>query len=161
MAWVSMTQAASCLGVSVDTIRRRLHRGELQGKQKPISQGFAWLIEIPDEVIEECRRKDSSQPAARLEATESQGRTQADTTPDTTQQQGQSEGSSHLVAILAAENTLLRELVETHRGQVQVLQGELEAKRRDIQELHVLLQRSQDQRALLEPKNRRWWQFWG
>jgi hypothetical protein len=53
MAWVSMTQAASCLGVSVDTIRRRLHRGELQGKQKPISQGFAWLIEIPDEVINE------------------------------------------------------------------------------------------------------------
>ena len=156
-----MAQAASCLGVSVDTIRRRLHRGELQGKQKPISQGFAWLIEIPDEVIKECRRKGSSQPAARLEATESQGCTPADATPDATQQQGQSEGSSHLVAILAAENTLLRELVETHRGQVQVLQGELEAKRRDIQELHVLLQRSQDQRALLEPKTRRWWQFWG
>src|SRR5918999_89624 len=161
MAWVSMTQAASCLGVSVDTIRRRLHRGELQGKQKPISQGFAWLIEIPDEVIEECRRKDSSQPAAKLEAIESQGCTQADATPDATQQQSQSEDSSYLAAILAAENTLLRELVESHRGQVQVLQGELEAKRRDIQELHVLLQRSQDQRALIEPKTRRWWQFWG
>jgi len=160
MAWVSMTQAASCLGVSVDTIRRRLHRGELQGKQKPISQGFAWLIEIPDEVIEARRCKDSNQPAARLEATESQGYTQTDATPDATQQ-GQSEDSSHLAAILAAENVLLRELVETYRDQLQVLQGELEAKRRDIQELHVLLQRSQDQRALLEPKARRWWQFWG
>src|SRR5918996_3048842 len=160
MAWVSMTQAASCLGVSVDTIRRRLHRGELQGKQKPISQGFAWLIEIPDEVIEARRCKDSNQPGARSEATESQGCTQADATPDATQQ-GQSEDSSHLAAILAAENALLRELVETYRDQLQVLQGELEAKRRDIQELHVLLQRSQDQRALLEPKIRRWWQFWG
>jgi uncharacterized protein YjbI with pentapeptide repeats len=52
------------------------------------------------------------------------------------------EDSSHL----AAENALLRELVETQRGQLQVLQEELEAKRRDIQELHVLLQRSQGQR---------------
>jgi hypothetical protein len=160
MAWVSMTQAAGCLGVSVDTIRRRLHRGELQGKQKPISQGFAWLIEIPDEVIEARRCKDSNQPGARLEATESQDCTQTDATPDATQQ-GQSEDSSHLAAILAAENAMLRELVETCRDQLQVLQGELEAKRRDIQELHVLLQRSQDQRALLEPKTRRWWQFWG
>jgi MFS family permease len=41
-----------------------------------------------------------------------------------------------------AENALLRELVETQSIQLQVLQGELEAKRRDIQELHVLLQRS-------------------
>ena len=82
MAWVSMTQAASCLGVSVDTIRRRLHRGELQGKQKPISQGFAWLIEIPDEVIEAGGRKDGSQPGARLEATESQDCTQIDATSE-------------------------------------------------------------------------------
>jgi uncharacterized protein YjbI with pentapeptide repeats len=52
------------------------------------------------------------------------------------------EDSSHL----AAENALLRELVETQRGQLQVLQEELEAKRRDIQELHVLLQHSQGQR---------------
>jgi hypothetical protein len=161
MAWVSMAQAASCLGVSVDTIRRRLHRGELQGKQKPISQGFAWLIEIPDEVIEAGGRQDSSQPGARLESTESQGCTQIDANLDATQQQGQREDSSHLAATLAAENALLRELVETQRGQLQVLQGELEAKRRDIQELHVLLQRSQDRRALLEPKTRRWWQFWG
>ncbi len=65
-------------------------------------------------------RKDSRQEGARLEV----------------------EDSSHL----AAENALLRELVETQRGQLQVLQEELEAKRRDIQELYVLLQRSQGQR---------------
>jgi uncharacterized protein YjbI with pentapeptide repeats len=65
-------------------------------------------------------QKDSTQEGARLEV----------------------EDSSHL----AAENALLRELVETQRGQLQVLQEELEAKRRDIQELHVLLQRSQGQR---------------
>ncbi len=61
---------------------------------------------------------------------------------DATPQQGRSEGSSHL----AGENALLRELVETQRGQLQVLQEDLEARRQDIQELHVLLQRSQGQR---------------
>jgi uncharacterized protein HemX len=66
-----------------------------------------------------------------------------DATLDATQQQGQSEDSSHL----AVENALLRELVETQRRQLQVLQRELEAKGRDIQELQVLLQRSQDERA--------------
>jgi uncharacterized protein HemX len=67
----------------------------------------------------------------------------ADALIDATQQQGQSEDSSHL----AAENALLRELTQTQRRQLQVLQGELETKGRDIQELQVLLQRSQDQRA--------------
>jgi hypothetical protein len=41
-----------------------------------------------------------------------------------------------------AENALLRELVENQSSQLQVLQGELEAKDQDIQELQVLLQRS-------------------
>jgi hypothetical protein len=70
-------------------------------------------------------------------------RERADARIDATQQQGQSEDSSHL----AVENALLRELVETQRSQLQVLQEELEAKGRDIQELRVLLQRSQDHRA--------------
>jgi hypothetical protein len=65
-----------------------------------------------------------------------------DATLDATRQHGQSKESSHL----AVENALLRELVETQRGQLQVLQEELKAKDRDIQELQVLLQRSQGQR---------------
>jgi hypothetical protein len=66
-----------------------------------------------------------------------------DATVDATQQRGQSKDSSHL----AVENALLRELVETQRTQLQVLQEELEAKHRDIQELNVLLQHSQGHRA--------------
>jgi Pentapeptide repeats (8 copies) len=81
-------------------------------------------------------QKDSSQAGARLETIE-------DATQENAPQQGRSEDSSHL----AAENALFRELVETQRSQLQVLQEELEAKRREIQELHVLLQHSQDQRA--------------
>jgi hypothetical protein len=46
-----------------------------------------------------------------------------DATVDAIQQRGQSKNSSHL----AVENALLRELVETQQGQLQVLQEELEA----------------------------------
>jgi hypothetical protein len=44
------------------------------------------------------------------------------------------------------ENALLRELVETQRGQLQLIQEELKIKDRDIQELQVLLQHGQGQR---------------
>jgi hypothetical protein len=65
-----------------------------------------------------------------------------DATLDATRQHGQSKESSHL----AVENALLRELVETQRGQLQLIQEELEAKDRDIQELQVLLQHGPGQR---------------
>jgi len=45
--WVSINQAAKQFGVSPDTIRRRLKRGELQGRQERTAQGFTWVIEVP------------------------------------------------------------------------------------------------------------------
>jgi len=45
---VSMAQAAQQLNVSVDTIRRRLAKGELNGTQDPTPQGYRWLIDLPD-----------------------------------------------------------------------------------------------------------------
>jgi excisionase family DNA binding protein len=44
MPLLNIVEAAQHFGVSVDTIRRRLHRGELQGQQ----QGRVWLIEVPE-----------------------------------------------------------------------------------------------------------------
>jgi len=45
---VGLPEAAQRLGVSVDTIKRRLRRGELKGQQEPRPQGYTWLIEIPE-----------------------------------------------------------------------------------------------------------------
>jgi hypothetical protein len=90
-----------------------------------------------------AKRKENKRADVLLEAERERADALIDATLDATQQQGQSEDSSHL----AVENALLRELVETQRRQLQVLQRELEAKGRDIQELQVLLQRSQDERA--------------
>jgi len=46
---LSMKQAAERLGVSVDTIRRRLKKGELVGEKEPTPQGFEWRIILPRE----------------------------------------------------------------------------------------------------------------
>ena len=48
MEMVSLPEAAQRLGVSVDTVKRRLRRGELKGRQDPRPQGYTWLIEMPD-----------------------------------------------------------------------------------------------------------------
>ncbi len=44
---LSMKQAAERLGASVDTIRRRLKKGELVGEKEPTPQGYEWRIVLP------------------------------------------------------------------------------------------------------------------
>src|SRR5215212_5855918 len=44
---VSIQEAAARLGVSVDTVRRRLKRGELTGEREPTPQGFVWRVALP------------------------------------------------------------------------------------------------------------------
>ena len=44
---LTIAEAAQRLGVSIDTVHRRLKRGQLSGHQHTTPQGFTWLIEIP------------------------------------------------------------------------------------------------------------------
>jgi len=46
---VSIADAAERLGVSVDTVRRRLKRGKLSGEKEETPQGFVWRVELPVE----------------------------------------------------------------------------------------------------------------
>ena len=48
MELVALPEAAQRLGVSVDTVKRKLRRGELRGQRVPRPQGYTWLIELPD-----------------------------------------------------------------------------------------------------------------
>ena len=48
---VTKKEAAELLGVSVDTIERRIKRGELKGHKESRPQGLTWLVEIPQEII--------------------------------------------------------------------------------------------------------------
>lgn len=52
---VPVKEAAERLGVSADTIKRRMKAGELVGHQKPTAQGFVWLVEVPARSEDEDR----------------------------------------------------------------------------------------------------------
>jgi excisionase family DNA binding protein len=47
---VSIEEAARLLGVSTHTVRRRLRNGELKGKQVANAGGFAWVVQLPDDI---------------------------------------------------------------------------------------------------------------
>lgn len=44
---VTIAEAAEALGVSRDTIRRRLKSGDLTGEQRSTAQGFTWYVDLP------------------------------------------------------------------------------------------------------------------
>jgi excisionase family DNA binding protein len=46
----TIAEAARLLQVSERTIRRRLHNGELKGSQVSNPGGFAWLVEVPEDL---------------------------------------------------------------------------------------------------------------
>jgi hypothetical protein len=58
------------------------------------------------------------------------------------------------------EMTIMKTLVARLEAQVEAQAAELESRRREVQELHVLLQQAQS--ALPAPRNGRpWWKWWG
>jgi len=101
---VSVGEAARRLGVSTDTVRRRIGKGELTAHQEPTPQGFRWEIEL----------EPNDQPL------------------------NGHDGNNELLV------TILRE--------------ELDARRLEIQQLHILLQHAQS--ALTAPERRSWWRWW-
>jgi len=109
---VSIGEAARRLGVSTDTIRRRIGKGELLAHREPTPQGYRWEIEL----------QPNDQPL-----------------------NGHEGNNEALVTALLA--------------QVQAQAEELDARRREVQELHVLLQTAQT--ALAAPQHRPWWRWWG
>src|SRR5687768_14795603 len=44
--WLPLGDAAGILGVSTDTMRRRVKRGELDGERRPTPQGFVWWVRL-------------------------------------------------------------------------------------------------------------------
>ncbi len=117
---VPIREAAARLGVSADTIRRRLKSGELAGQKERTPQGYTWLVEVPFTIEPPPRPDASPEPPAAPPA---------EPAPDQT-------------TAPAAEVRRLEQLVD-------VLQTELEARRREVEQLHIVL--SQQARALALP----------
>ncbi len=119
--WVTIKEAAGRLGVSPDTIRRRLKSGELTGQKEQTPQGFTWLVEVPFTIEPPPRPDTPSEPPGPPPP--------ADAAPNQ-------------ATAPAAEVRRLEQLVE-------VLQTEIEARRREVEQLHIVL--SQQARALALP----------
>jgi hypothetical protein len=131
MVLVPVIEAARSLGVSEEIIKRRIRRGELNGQQQPRPQGYVWMVDIPEEVLASTAQHDTT------------------TTHDDDTDHNASSG----------EIRRLEEMVQLLRQQLNVYQEEVESRRREVQELHVLLQ--QAQAALPAPRDKRsWWRFW-
>jgi hypothetical protein len=115
---VSIKEAAQLLGVTEVTIRRRIRHGDLHAYQQEIPQGFAWMVEVPDDV----------RPSV-----------------------------GHADDIPGEIQEALHEIIRRQDERIAQLQEQLQAKDRQIGELHVLLQRAQA--ALPAPKEDRqsWW----
>jgi hypothetical protein len=45
-AWVSLSEAAELLECSVDTVRRRLKRGDLEGRKLHAQSGYRWQVRL-------------------------------------------------------------------------------------------------------------------
>jgi chromosome segregation ATPase len=134
MALVTLVEAAHQLGVSVDTVRRRLQKGELKGQQQPRPSGHIWLVELDEEVNQNSRLANSLADAEHSDQA--------------------------CLAACQADINRLEEMVAMLQAHIVTQGRELEAKNQQIQELHVLLQTAQA--ALPAPREGRpWWQFWG
>jgi predicted RNase H-like nuclease (RuvC/YqgF family) len=128
MTIINIREAAERLGVVEATVRRRIHRGEIEAVQQPTPQGFVWMVELPDDVDE----------------------VQAKST-------GEVQALRELVGSLRSQVEAKDREVETRDRQMEILSQQLEAKDRQIGELHVLLQQAQAALPAPR-NNRSWWQ---
>jgi excisionase family DNA binding protein len=46
--WKTLREAAAWLGVSVDTVRRRIDRGDLRARREERPQGYRWLVDVSE-----------------------------------------------------------------------------------------------------------------
>jgi hypothetical protein len=137
---VTKVEAARRLQLSLDTIERRLRRGELKGHKQPRPGGFTWLIEVPEEPLHTLGNLGGIPPAD---------------TPA-----GPPAPNAEIVRLEELVEVLKDEVAESRRqsqAQSEAYHQQLEAKDKQIEQLHVLLQ----QAALPAPRNNRpWWRRW-
>jgi hypothetical protein len=51
LAEMNVFDAARCLGISVDTVRRRINSGTLKARKARQGQNFTWWVDLPDDLV--------------------------------------------------------------------------------------------------------------
>ncbi len=133
MALVTVLEASQRLGLTQDTIKRRLRKGALPGERLPRPQGYVWFVELAND-----ESPMSEQGADSVE-------------------QGGENGTNGTIPGHGDDSVNNREIRRLDE-MVTMLEKQLESKDNQIRELHVLLQ----QAALPAPREGRpWWRLWG
>lgn len=142
MALISVVEAAKVLGVSEETVKRRIRRGELQGQQYPRPQGHVWMVDLPSDPVNSTIHHDIRTTPREF----------IDHDTDPAVRDGE-------ISRLEETLSILRTQVEAQEKYIEGYQQQLDAKDRQIEQLHVLLQ--QAQAALSAPKDNRrsWWRL--
>ena len=147
---VTVTEAATIMQCSVETVRRRLRSGTLTGRRDVNGTGReVWSVAVP-----------ATSP--RVEPAPEHARTAS---PDASDAQ---DGSTVLVGALRALIDDLRERMrdqaQAHAGEVARLGAMLDDRRREVDDLHRIVERLSA--PMLPPPTtgtpalRSWWRFW-
>ena len=127
---LTIPEAARLLRVSEQTVRRRLRSGELKGSQVSSVGGFAWMVDLPDDLAQD-RQVDN------LET-------------------GEIAAMRALMARMEAQIEAQQKQIEK---QEEAYHWQLEAKDKQIEQLHVLLQQAQAALPAPRDRHS-WWRFW-
>ena len=129
MALVTVLEASQRLGLTQDTVKRRLRKGALPGERLPRPQGYVWLVELAND--------DNPMPEQGDDSVEQGG---VNGVNGTMPGHGDDSVSNREITRLDEMVTMLREQLDVQNNQ--------------IRELHVLL----SQAALPAPpsERRRW-----
>ena len=117
MGLMSVAEAARFLGVSEETVKRRIRRGELSGEQRPRPQGYAWMVDIPEDLHATTTHHDMTT-----------GHDNTFTTQHHVTDHNTGNGSS------MREVKRLDQIVTILESQMALNQEELESRRREVQE---------------------------
>jgi hypothetical protein len=128
---VTIPEAAQLLRLSEYTIRRRLRTGELMGHQVTSPGGFAWMVEVPDDLAED----------APMESCDS----------------GEMAAMKALLARAEAQIASQEAQIASQETQLQAKDRQLESKDRQIEQLHVLLQQAQTALSAPREDHQPWW----
>jgi len=148
---VTVTEAATIMQCSVETVRRRLRSGTLTGRRDVNGTGReVWSVAVP------------ATPSPRVEPAPEHARSASPDAPDAP------DGSTVLVGTLRALIDDLRERMrdqaQAHAGEVARLGAMLHDRRREVDDLHRIVERMSA--PMLPPPStgtpplRSWWRFW-
>lgn len=148
---VTVTEAATIMRCSVETVRRRLRSGTLTGRRDVNGTGReVWSVAMP------------ATTSPRVEPAPEHARSESPDAPDAP------DGSTVLVGALRAHIDDLRERMrdqaQAHAGEVARLGAMLDDRRREVDDLHRIVERLSA--PMLPPPTtgtpapRSWWRFW-